>query len=70
MPAMADATMPVATTSRIIPLIMNESPDLCAALRAPREQTVWNELGKGGYCAADTAAKRRGRTRRRCEVGE
>jgi hypothetical protein len=24
MPAMADATMPVATTSRIIPLIMNE----------------------------------------------
>jgi hypothetical protein len=34
---MADATMPVATTSRIIPLIMNEAPDLRAALRARRE---------------------------------
>jgi len=34
MPAMADATMPVATTSKIIPLIMNELPDLRAALAA------------------------------------
>jgi hypothetical protein len=34
MPAMADATMPVATTSKIVPLIMNELLILQAALRA------------------------------------
>ena len=56
---MADATMPVATTSRIIPLIMNEAPDLRAALLAHRRDAdSMHELSKGGYCAADTAAEK------------
>ena len=57
---MADATMPVATTSRIIPLIMNESPNLCAALRAPRERTVWNELAKAAIARRTQPRKEEG----------
>ena len=55
--ATVEAKTPAATTSKIIPPIMNELLMLRAALRASREQTVWHELSKGGYCAADTAAE-------------
>ena len=41
----------VATTSRIITLIMNNPP----IFALPFAQTAWHELGKGSYCAADTA---------------
>jgi hypothetical protein len=52
MPATVEAKTPAATTSKIIPPIMN--PDLRAALA----DSV-HELSKGGYCAADTAASER-----------
>jgi hypothetical protein len=56
MPATADAKTPVATTSRIIPLIMIEL--LIFALPFA-SRAAWHELGKGGYCAADTAAEKK-----------
>jgi hypothetical protein len=57
MPTMADAMMPVATTTRIISLIMNAL--LIFALHFARtEQIVWHEWGKGGYCAADTGREK------------
>jgi hypothetical protein len=57
MPATVEAKTPVATTSRIIPPIMNETPDPRTS-RASREQTVWHELREGGYCAADTGREK------------
>jgi hypothetical protein len=50
MPATVEAKTPAATTSKIIPPIMN--PDLRAALA----DSV-HKLSIGGYCAADTAAE-------------
>jgi hypothetical protein len=54
MPATVEAKMPAATTSKIIPPIMNE-----LLIFALHSQTVCSvhELSKGGYCAADTAAE-------------
>jgi hypothetical protein len=59
MPAMVEAKTPAATTSRIIPPIMNEL--LIFALhfaRFARADSV-ARMGKGGYCAADTAAEKK-----------
>jgi hypothetical protein len=57
MPATVEAKTPVATTSRIIPSTMKETPDPLTS-RASREQTVRHELGEGGYCAADTGREK------------
>ena len=51
MPATVEAKTPAATTSKIIPPIMNELPII--ALLADGV----HELSKGCYCAADTAAE-------------
>ena len=70
MPATVEAKTPAATTSKIIPPIMNEL--LIFALhfaRIERADSVY-ELSKGGYCAADTAAGKKRAQRRPCEVGE
>ena len=53
-PATVEAKTPAATTSKIIPPIMNER----LMLRAALADSV-HELSKGGYCAADTAAEKK-----------
>ena len=58
---MADATRPVAATSRIIPLIMNKLLIFMLHFaRIERADSV-AEFDKGGYCAADTPRKRSAR---------
>ena len=56
MPTTADAKTPVATISRIIPLIMNEPPTFALPFAF---ESVWHKLGKGGYCAADTGREKK-----------
>ena len=53
MPATVEAKTPAATTSKIIPPIMNE----LLMLRAALADSV-HELSKGGYCAADTGREK------------
>jgi hypothetical protein len=65
---MVETKTPAATTSRIIPPIMNEIFALQFA--ASREQTVWHEWAKAAIARRTQPRKRRRRARRPCEVIE